>query len=149
MSQKKQNPSEFGYIGNEKIEITSTEFTSIVQMVDYFLNKETEKKIPYKFKHINAETGLEIGKITDKNRHQALKIVDIDKTLNSQEVVSLSKDGLELLKLKMQLESIHLENIESGVAKHSDVLRAFFEKSTAPVEQTSENEAPEESEEVK
>lgn len=127
MSDKKQNPSEFGYVGNEKIEITSNEFTTIVQMVDYFLDKETEKKVPFKFKHINAETGADIGKLTDKNKLQALKIIDVDKTINSPQVLSLSPDGVQLLKLKMQLEGIHLSNIDSGVAKHRDELKAYFE----------------------
>lgn len=137
MSQK-NNPSEFGYLGNEEIVITANELVTLIQATEFFLDKETEKKIPFKFKHVNRETGAEISKVTEKNKHLALKIVDIQKTLDSDKVLSLTPDGVELLKVKMMLEGIHVANIDKGVAKHWTEIKELTNPSVPAIEAPTE-----------
>lgn len=119
-----KRPEEFGYVGGENFEISSEEFMSIKGAIDAFLAKETSAVFPEKYKYINRETNETIKTVNEKNKHIAMKIVDVENTLQSQPVIQRTEEGVRLLEIRMMLDAVHLRNVESGVAKHIPTLQA-------------------------
>jgi len=118
MSQEQKNPSEYNYTGDELITITAREFASLNGVVDYALDQETNKFYPEKYNFINKETNERVNKVTEKNKHLAIKVVDLERTLDGDPIISRTRRGQDILRVKLILEKIHMQNVDSGIAKH-------------------------------
>lgn len=126
MSEQKKviNPEEYGFInGNEEIKITSQIFGMINQMIDETLDGETKTFFPQKYRFIN-EKGEEVKKPTEKDR----KIPNYQSTLEASPAIYRTATGQRLLKLKMLMGEIFIEQIENGTAKHIPTLREEMAK---------------------
>lgn len=117
-------PSEYGYVGDENLNITAEEFGRQKGMIEYFLTQETKFYYPEKYKYINKVTGETIKTVTEKNKDVAVKVVDIESTLNSTPIIFRTQEGINLLRMKYSMEKIHVSAIDSGIAKH----KSYFEK---------------------
>lgn len=125
--EQEKNPQEYGYVGDELITMTAEDFISLRQALNASLSKETSLTYPEKYKYINRENGEAIKNVTDKNKAVALKIVDVSATLNSLPLVSRTPEGIRLLEMELVMGRIHIDMVESGVAKH----KSFFEQTPA------------------
>lgn len=123
MEQNEKNPNEYGYVGNETVEMEAGKFMGMKGLVDFALAKETKKYFPEKYKYVNKDTGATIKTVTEKNKHLAVKIVDVEATLNSAPVIFRTEEGIEMLRVRMMAEGVHVDMIDKGVAKH----KSFFE----------------------
>lgn len=138
MSQKPEakHPGEYNYLGNEKIEITVQEFQAIARVVDFVLDQETDRKYVDKYHYVNRETSEVIKKITEKNKHLAEKVFDLQKTQNSEPVISRTPLGMEALSMKFLIQGIHMRNIDNGVAKHMSELETLIKGGGQPTQET-------------
>ena len=136
MNQNQKNPNEYGYMGDEVITMTAQEFAEMKGAIDFFLEKETKFDFPELYKYVNRDTGELIKTVTEKNKDVAVKVVDVEGTLNAKPRVYRTQEGINLLKVKLLTEKIHMNMVESGVAKH----KSFFEKQNldAPLGETIE-----------
>lgn len=118
MTENQKNPNEFGYSSTDTIPTPAEQFVAVRNALDFYLEKETKVFYPEKYKYINKDTGAVIKKVTEKNADVVLKVVDIEATLNSTPVIYRSKEGLDILRLKLKSEQLHLSMIDNGTAKH-------------------------------
>lgn len=126
MKQNEKNPVEYGYVGNEEVTMIASQFMRMKTLIDFALDKETREYYPEKYKYVNRETGATIKTVTEKNKHLAVKILDIDATLGSTPVIFRTKEGIEMLKVRLISESVHIDMIDKGVAKH----KSYFENAS-------------------
>lgn len=125
MSEVQKNPLEYGYAGNEEVVMSAELFQRLRTVLDYFLGQETQELYADNYKLLDTVTGKEV----DKASPTTVKIVDIQKTLSQKEPrVYRTKEGVEILRLKLMTEGVHAKMIETGVAKH----KSFFEALGAP-----------------
>lgn len=136
MSEKKINPGEYGYTGNEEITITGANFQELFLFIEEMLENETKSMYPEKYMFVDVETSKPIAKVTKKNEHKAKKVVDPKKTMASEPVIYRTQKGMNLLRIKNFFAELHYKNIQSGVAKHRDEL--FQEKPVDNVEAVAE-----------
>jgi len=135
MKQNEKNPAEYGYVGNEEITMDASKFMRIGSAIDFALSKETKEYFPEKYKYVNRDTGATIKTVTEKNKHLAVKILDVDSTLASTPTIFRTREGIEILKVKILSEGIHIDMIDKGVAKH----KSFFESMVKGVSEVDEN----------
>lgn len=128
LENKTKNPEEYGYTGGERFEILAEEFMDVKGAIDAFLAKETNTVYPEKYKYIHKDTKETIKTVNEKNKNVAIKVVDVESTLQSQPVVQRTDIGLRVLQIRMMLDGIHMRNVDSGVAKHIPTLQAELEK---------------------
>lgn len=122
MSEKEnKNPAEYGYLGDEKINITGKHFQEIFQFVETLLEDETKAYFPQKYMHVDRETSKKV-KPTKNNKHKIAKVVDPQGTMSAEPTIYRTEKGIGLLKLKNFLAEIHFKNVEDGIAKHKDEL---------------------------
>lgn len=133
MSEKK-NYTDYGYVGDEQIKMDAVSFMKLRGVVSAFLDKETNVFFPEKYKYVNSQTGETIKKLTEKNKHLAQKIVDVEATMSGQPSISRTAVGQELLDIQLLMNKIHMDMIDEGVAKHKSV----FEKPLGETEEGTE-----------
>lgn len=113
------NPDEFVYSQETKVEISAELFQRLREVLNYALTKETQNLYADNYKYVDKNSGAEIKKITEKNKDNAVKIVDVDKVLSPKEaLVYRTREGVEVLRLKLMTEEVHMSNIQSGLSKH-------------------------------
>lgn len=134
MEQNEKNPNEYGYVGNETVEMEAGKFMGMKGLVDFALAKETKEYFPEKYKYVNKDTGATIKTVTEKNKHLAVKIMDVEATLNSAPVVFRTREGIEMLRVRMMAEGVHVDMIDKGVAKH----KSFFQENIKNFEENVE-----------
>jgi len=117
MSKNQVNPLEYGYMGNEDVIMSAELFQRLRTVLNYFLVQETQELYADNYKFIDKTTEKEV----DKPNESTTKIVDVQKTLSSKEPrVYRTKEGVEILRLKLMTEEVHMSMIENGTAKHKD-----------------------------
>ncbi len=140
MTENQKNPQEYGYVGDEQITMTAQQFAEMKNALDFFLEKETKLYYPELYKYINKNTGEEIKKVTEKNADVAMKVVNVEGTLQATPKIFRTREGVDLLKLKLVTEQIHISMINTGVAKHKSYFEGLNKPQTeAPLGDTSES----------
>lgn len=135
MSKEKEdqikNAHEYGYLGNEIIPVKVTEYWKLKELVDEILLDETQPMFAEKYMYVHRDTGKRIDKVTEQNKSVAVKIVNVQGTLESAPTVYRTARGMKLLEMKLAMNQLHLDMIKSGVAKHMPTLQAQFEADKA------------------
>lgn len=129
MKQNEKNPAEYGYVGNEVITMEASKFMRMQGMIAFALEKETKEYFPEKYKYVNKETGAVVKTVTEKNKHLAVKILDVEATLASTPVIFRTREGVEMLKVRLLTEGVHVDMIDKGIAKHKSFFENFVDES--------------------
>jgi hypothetical protein len=142
MQQEVKNPLNYGYLGDEKIEITSKEFMAMKSAVEQGINATLESYLPEVTKYVNIETSsiVENPSQEDLQSGKVTMVTDRDATFNPANVryqysTKLTPDMIMGQQLIME---IHERNVETGVAKSIEELQKASELTLVP--QTDEQE---------
>lgn len=118
-----KNPAEYGYKGDETININGFQFREINRTISEILEKELISVYPEPKKWINPQTYKDATKKEIKDG-VAIQITDIEKLFTSSVPdVYYTEEARKLLRIKFILESIHAENVEKGIAIHISELK--------------------------
>lgn len=136
MNEEVQNPLNYGYLGDEKIQITAKEFIAMKTAIEQGINSTLESYLPEVIKYVNVETSkivenpsaeeLQSGKVT--------LVTDRDATFSPTNVryqysTKLTPDMIMGQQLIME---IHERNVETGVAKSLEQLQKANELTLVP-----------------
>lgn len=138
MQEEVKNPLNYGYLGDEKIEITAKEFIAMKTAVEQGINSTLESYLPEVVKYVNIET----SKIVDNPSQEDLQsgkvtlVTDRDATFSPANVkyqysTKLTPDMIMGQQLIME---IHERNVETGVAKSIEELQKASELTLVPNE---------------
>lgn len=131
MSEQK-NYNDYGYVGDEKIEISVQEFIALRKALEKAMDNGTKVELPQVFNYFDVTKGTRIKKPTKKKleNENVKEFFDSEATF-SEDNAKVSYDanlypevynGFSLLMI------IHNRNVEEGIAKHKDELKEHFEK---------------------
>jgi hypothetical protein len=136
MQQEVKNPLNYGYLGDEKIEITSKEFMAMKSAVEQGINATLESYLPEVTKYVNIETSsiVENPSQEDLQSGKVTMVTDRDATFNPANVryqysTKLTPDMIMGQQLIME---IHERNVETGVAKSIEELQKASELTLVP-----------------
>lgn len=121
MQAEEKNPLEYGYLGEERVEITAKEFMQLKNAVEQGINATLESYLPEVLRYVNRETSeivLEPSQ-EDVASGKVVTVTDREATFNPVNVkyhynTKLSPDMIKGQQLIME---IHERNVETGVAK--------------------------------
>lgn len=115
---KIDNPRNFVYTADTKVEIDGFVITDLIQIFEDLVEQEIRPESKFKYNYVN-----EGGKIVKSPKKEDIetgkvrKVLDFDRTIvNPTMEYSISKKGIVYAELKNFLESLHYENIKSGKA---------------------------------
>jgi hypothetical protein len=134
MQEEVKNPLEYGYLGDERVEMTAKEFMQLKNAVEQGINATLESFLPEVLRYVNRETS-EIVLDPSQEDIAAGKVVtvtDREATFNPANVkyhynTKLSPDMIKGQQLIME---IHERNVETGVAKSIAELEALSAANT-------------------
>lgn len=136
MQEEVKNPLNYGYLGDEKIEITSKEFMAMKSAVEQGINATLESYLPEVTKYVNIETSkiVESPSQEDLQSGKVTLVTDRDATFNPANVryqysTKLTPDMIMGQQLIME---IHERNVEMGVAKSLEELQKASELTLVP-----------------
>jgi len=136
MQEEVKNPLNYGYLGDEKIEITSKEFMAIKSAVEQGINATLESYLPEVTKYVSVETSsiVENPSQEDLQSGKVTLVTDRDATFNPANVryqysTKLTPDMIMGQQLIME---IHERNVEIGVAKTLEELQKASELTLVP-----------------
>ena len=129
MQAEAKNPLEYGYLGDERVEITAKEFMQLKNAVEQGINATLESYLPEVLRYVNRETSeivLEPSQ-EDVASGKVVTVTDREATFNPANVkyqynTKLSPDMIKGQQLIME---IHERNVEVGVAKSIKELEAL------------------------
>lgn len=128
----------FGYLGDEKIEITANEFNLIKVALEQGISATQTVTYPEVFQFLNKETGKAVKNPSkdDLALGKVIQVTDKESTF-SRENAKLSYDGSklapEMLYAQELILEIHTRNVEAGIAKSAEELKKANE--LTPVKQ--------------
>ena len=130
MDKKEENVNyeEYGYVGGEIISIPVEEYFKLKEIVDQELAKNTNHTFPEKYVYVDNVSGKVVKKVTDANRDSVRKIVDVDATMSATPTISRNALGMQFLEMKLTMNKIHRDMVNSGVAKHIPTLQRVEEE---------------------
>ena len=131
MNQEVRNPLNYGYLGDERIEITAKEFMAMKTAIEQGINSTLDSYLPEVTKYVDIES----SKIVDNPSQEDLEsgkvtlVTDRDATFNPRNVkyhysTKLTPDMIMGQQLIME---IHERNVETGVAKSLEELKKASE----------------------
>ncbi len=131
MNEEVKNPLNYGYLGDERIEITAKEFIAMKTAIEQGINSTLESYLPEVTRYVNVET----SKIVDNPSSEDLQsgkvtlVTDRDATFNPTNVryqysTKLTPDMIMGQQLIME---IHERNVNTGVAKSVEELKKASE----------------------
>jgi hypothetical protein len=131
MQEEVKNPLNYGYLGDEKIEITAKEFIAMKTAVEQGINSTLESYLPEVVKYVNIETSkiVENPSQEDLQSGKVTLVTDRDATFSPANVkyhysTKLTPDMIMGQQLIME---IHERNVETGVAKSIEELQKASE----------------------
>lgn len=131
MQEEVKNPLNYGYLGDEKIEITAKEFIAMKTAVEQGINSTLESYLPEVIKYVNIETSkiVENPSQEDLQSGKVTLVTDRDATFSPANVryqysTKLTPDMIMGQQLIME---IHERNVETGVAKSVEELQKASE----------------------
>lgn len=131
MNEEVKNPLNYGYLGDERIEITAKEFIAMKTAIEQGINSTLDSYLPEVTKYVDIES----SKIVDNPSQEDLEsgkvtlVTDRDATFNPRNVkyhysTKLTPDMIMGQQLIME---IHERNVETGVAKSVEELKKASE----------------------
>lgn len=136
MQEEVKNPLNYGYLGDEKIEITSKEFMAMKSAVEQGINATLESYLPEVTKYVNIETSSIVASPSqeDLQSGKVTLVTDRDATFNPANVryqysTKLTPDMIMGQQLIME---IHERNVEIGIAKSLEELQKASELTLVP-----------------
>jgi hypothetical protein len=131
MNEEVRNPLNYGYLGDERIEITAKEFMAMKTAIEQGINSTLDSYLPEVTKYVDIES----SKIVDNPSQEDLEsgkvtlVTDRDATFNPRNVkyhysTKLTPDMIMGQQLIME---IHERNVETGVAKSVEELKKASE----------------------
>jgi hypothetical protein len=136
MNEEVKNPLNYGYLGDEKIEITAKEFIAMKTAVEQGINSTLESYLPEVTKYVNIETSkiVENPSQEDLQSGKVTMVTDRDATFNPANVkyqysTKLTPDMIMGQQLIME---IHERNVETGIAKSIEELQKASELTLVP-----------------
>jgi hypothetical protein len=136
MQEEVKNPLNYGYLGDEKIEITAKEFMAMKSAVEQGINATLESYLPEVTKYVNIETSSIVGSPTqeDLQSGKVTLVTDRDATFNPANVryqysTKLTPDMIMGQQLIME---IHERNVGIGIAKTLEELQKASELTLVP-----------------
>lgn len=138
MQEEVKNPLNYGYLGDEKIEITAKEFIAMKTAVEQGINSTLESYLPEVVKYVNIESSkiVENPSQEDLQSGKVTLVTDRDATFSPSNVkyqysTKLTPDMIMGQQLIME---IHERNVETGVAKSVEELKKASELTLVPNE---------------
>lgn len=131
MQEEVKNPLNYGYLGDEKIEITAKEFIAMKTAIEQGINSTLDSYLPEVTRYVNVETSkiVENPSQEDLQSGKVALVTDRDATFSPMNVryhysTKLTPDMIMGQQLIME---IHERNVEVGVAKSSEELKKLSE----------------------
>jgi hypothetical protein len=129
MQEEVKNPLEYGYLGDERVELTAKEFMQLKNAVEQGINATLESFLPEVLRYVDRESSeivLEPNQ-EDLTSGKVVTVTDREATFNPANVkyqynTKLSPDMIKGQQLIME---IHERNVETGVAKSIVELEAL------------------------
>lgn len=127
-----KNPQEYGYVGDEKIEITAREFLTLSKAVSDGILATLQVHMPEVTKHINVETSEEVlnPSFADLSSGKVIKVTDRQATFSENNIVNIydvTKLTRDMTMAQEITAHIHDRNVHNGVAKYRTELEALKE----------------------
>jgi hypothetical protein len=129
MQEEVKNPLEYGYLGDERVEMTAKEFMQLKNAVEQGINATLESFLPEVLRYVNRETSEVVFEPTQEDIAigKVVTVTDREATFNPANVkyhynTKLSPDMIKGQQLIME---IHERNVETGVAKSIAELEAL------------------------
>lgn len=136
MQEEIKNPMNYGYLGDEKFEITAKEFIAMKTAIEQGINSTLESYLPEVTKYVNVETSkiVENPSSEDLQSGKVALVTDRDATFNPANVryqysTKLTPDMIMGQQLIME---IHERNVGLGIAKTMEELQKASELTLVP-----------------
>lgn len=132
MQEENKNPQDYGYKGDEIIEISAREFMVFKTAIEDGINATSSAYMPEVKKYINTETAEEVynPSAEDVQSGKVVQVMDRSATFAPHNtIVTFNPEKLtrEMTLAQEFVFEIHNRNVDKGVAKH----RSEFEKEQA------------------
>lgn len=126
------NPNEYGYLGNERFEISAGEFQLIKRALEQGVNNTAKIDAPEVVMYLDASTGNRVENPSEEDLALGRVLLTTDKEAtfsqaNMRYTYDMSKLTREMLTAQELIMDIHLRNVESGVSKHIEELKKASE----------------------
>lgn len=136
MNEEVKNPLNFGYLGDEKFEISAKEFIAMKSAIEQGINSTLESYLPEVTKYVDTVTSkiVESPSQEDIQSGKVVMVTDRDATFNSANVryqysTKLTPDMIMGQQLIME---IHERNVGLGIAKSMEELQKASELTLVP-----------------
>jgi len=136
MQEEIKNPMNYGYLGDEKIEITAKEFIAMKTAIEQGINSTLESYLPEVTRYVNVETSkiVENPSQEDLQSGKVAMVTDRDATFSPTNVryqysTKLTPDMIMGQQLIME---IHERNVGIGLAKTMEELQKASELTLVP-----------------
>lgn len=125
----RKNPSEYGYIGDEKITISARDFRILMVAAEQAIENTVTTNYPEVVKYIDPKTSKEVNPedVTEEQLYnrEVIEVTDRLRTFSISNTKRYFSDKLtpEIVEAQRILTEIHFENVDSGLAKHVTELK--------------------------
>lgn len=118
MTNENKNPRDYYYAPETKVEIPGGFLIELLALSDQLLQAEMKAESKFKYKYINEKDKVVKNfKQEDLETGKVKKVVDWEKTVDTPTFdYSLTEKGVGYAQLKKFLESLHMDNIDKGIA---------------------------------
>jgi hypothetical protein len=128
-----KNPSQYGYTGEERFEISASEFQLLKVALEQSLQNCIELKATEVKMYIDKDTQEKVENPSEQDLALGKILVMTDKQAtfdpeNINYTYDMKKLSREMLVAQEMITDIHLRNVEQGIAKHVDELKQKFQK---------------------
>jgi hypothetical protein len=131
--QDKINPNDFGYLGDERFEISANEFQLLKVALEKGFSNTLRIEATEVPMFLDAETGMPVENPSEENLALGKILVTTNKEAtfsqgNIKYTYDMTKLTREMLMAQELLVDIHLRNVETNVAKPLEELKIKLEK---------------------
>ena len=114
----KENPRNFIYPDETKVEIDGHFLSTLMQVFDKLVDEEIKVESKFKYKYVKEDgSQVKSPKKEDIETGKVRKVLDTVRTLQEPTLdYSITEKGLGYAELKNFLESYHYDNIQRGIA---------------------------------
>ena len=114
----KENPRNFIYPDETKVEIDGHFLSTLMQVFDKLVDEEIKVESKFKYKYVKEDgSQVKSPKKEDIETGKVRKVLDTVRTLQEPTLdYSITEKGLGYAELKNFLESYHYDNIQKGIA---------------------------------
>ena len=101
-------------------------------LLSQVLDDDIKQSSRLRFKYVNAKTGKEIKKVTDKNRDVAQRVFDVDATMSATPDEYVSPTGQRIMQMLSILNDWHIKNVDKGNGIKLDELAEKYKEFQQP-----------------